>query len=119
MATICSSVNRFFITALSGPRFYIIELGHFRGAGQYGEPHFAEFTSHRSVGTEGPIRLEDVQGISFSDTIDRITIWKPGGQRPLSPDDIEGLISTFRAYVASNAEDSSKGATQMKARPMA
>jgi hypothetical protein len=26
-------VNRFFITALSGPRFYIINLGHFRGAG--------------------------------------------------------------------------------------
>jgi hypothetical protein len=33
MATICSSVNRFFITALSGPRFYIIQLGHFQGSG--------------------------------------------------------------------------------------
>jgi hypothetical protein len=33
MATICSSVHRFFITALSGPRFYIIQLGHFQGSG--------------------------------------------------------------------------------------
>src|ERR1700722_1324063 len=33
MATICSSVKRFFITALSGPRFYRFKLGHFRGAG--------------------------------------------------------------------------------------
>jgi hypothetical protein len=34
MATICSSLKRFFITALSGPRFYIIRPGHFRGSGQ-------------------------------------------------------------------------------------
>jgi hypothetical protein len=35
MATICSSVKRFFITALSGPRFYRLKLGHFRGAGPH------------------------------------------------------------------------------------
>ena len=34
MATLCSSENRFFITALSGPQFYIRDWGHFWGAGQ-------------------------------------------------------------------------------------
>src|ERR1700722_3797240 len=44
MATICSSVKRFFITALSGPRFYRFKLGHFRGAGQYRAPAVSEPT---------------------------------------------------------------------------
>jgi hypothetical protein len=37
MAMICSSINRVFITALSGPRFYH-PAGHFRGAGHH---HFS------------------------------------------------------------------------------
>jgi len=87
---------------------------------EHGEPKLADLNSYHEsgFGVKSPIRIEEIQNLSFAEAVDKIATWRSEKTAAVALDELEGLMSLFRQYLAANAEQFSKEASILTMYPM-
>ncbi len=85
---------------------------------QYGEPELADLNTRISTswGVQSPITLDTLAAMNFEQVLDTVSSWQPDETDFRGPR-IEGLVSTFGQYVATQPEALSRHSTLLVGRP--
>lgn len=84
-----------------------------------GEPDMADLNVRMEpvrCGPVSPMTVEFLGRMTFDQVVDTVSSWKPEKPQFMGPD-VEGLVSTFGKYVASDPEQFSRKASLLIARP--
>lgn len=85
----------------------------------HGEPMLADLNSRISSawrGTDSPMAVEDLAGLSFEQVAEKVSSWQPSPDDPGGPD-VEGLADTFGQYITERVAEVSTQARVMIGRP--
>ena len=83
-----------------------------------GEPELADlnFRADSRCGSESPIDGRDLEGLSFSEALEKVVSWRPA-EHERGEMLAEGVQGTFEAYVKQNVEACSRDARLMRGKP--
>lgn len=86
---------------------------------EHGEPELADMNVSVSTGwgAVSPMTVEQLSEASFGEAINQVVSWKPDCRGFMTPD-VEGLISTFSQYIATNPEEFSSSARSLISLPL-
>lgn len=83
---------------------------------KHDEPDMSVRLGPARWGHDSPMTVEELDGMTFEQAVDAVSLWKSEQPRFMGPD-VEGLASTFGQYVATNPAQFSADAGLLIARP--